>query len=254
MEENREIKYKIIPEFNFLYELGMPTGRKIRTSFSMLLIFLIVNILVLLKGNILNIANNEVLNKIDIHKYLIIFCIILDIITFIRFIAIVVFQRLQYKHVTYTFYEDMMTYEDDFLNQHKKNIKYKNIKEIEIRRTIWDRILNYGIMVIYTNADNYKNNGLVIYSIRNPKKHYEIIDKLVHMCDNNDDKSSNLDIAKNQACDDVKNQNTKKETNNQDNAKTIANNYNISKEITTDKIEQDVSEEEFRNSLKNINE
>lgn len=251
MEDSREIKYKIIPEFNFVYELGMPTGRKIRTSFSMLLIFLIVTILVLLKGNILDIANNEVLNKIDIHKYLIIFCIILDIITLIRFFVIVVFQRLQYKHVTYTFYEDMMTYEDDFLNQHKKNIKYKNIKEIEIRRTIWDRILNYGIMVIYTNADNYKNNGLVIYSIKYPKRHYEIIDRLVHM---HDDDYSNLDRAKNESGDDVKNQNKKKEANNQDNAKTIAYNDNISKKITTDKIEQEVSEEEFRNSLKNINE
>ena len=35
MEENQDqIKFKISPKFNFFYEMGMPTGRKIRSSLS----------------------------------------------------------------------------------------------------------------------------------------------------------------------------------------------------------------------------
>ena len=236
MEDNREIKYQITPKFNFLYEMGMPTGKKIRTSIFVLILFIVLTILVALKAGSLTFANYEIFNNIKIDKLLLILCIIADVVTAIKLVATIVFQKLQYNHVTYTFYDDMMVYEDDFLNQHRKNIEYKNIKEVEIRRTIWDRILDYGVMVIYTNADNDRNNGLVIYSVKSPKAHYNVIDKLIHSLNNekNNNKIENYNSENVNITDDVNNQN---------------NNVNLNSVNNVENPEQD-----FKDSLKNINE
>lgn len=236
MEDNREIKYQITPKFNFLYEMGMPTGKKIRTSIFVLILFIVLTILVALKAGSLTFANYEIFNNIKIDKLLLILCIIADVVTAIKLVATIVFQKLQYNHVTYTFYDDMMVYEDDFLNQHRKNIEYKNIKEVEIRRTIWDRILDYGVMVIYTNADNDRNNGLVIYSVKAPKAHYNVIDKLIHSLNNekNNNKIENYNSENVNITDDVNNQN---------------NNVNLNSVNNVENPEQD-----FKDSLKNINE
>lgn len=233
MDENREVRYQITPKFNIIYELGMPTGRKIRTALFALLVFIILTFLVAFRAGSMSIVNNDIFKNIKIDKFLLILCFVADLVTIIRLVGTIVFQSLQYKHVTYTFYDTMMTYEDDFLNQHKKNIEYKNIKEVEIRRTIWDRILDYGIMVIYTNADNDRNNGLVIYSVKNPKSHYNVIDKLIHSSNNiNNDKYSE------QSKDMVNEQ--------------LSNKNNISNTDTNvNKMEN--PEQDFKESLKNIN-
>lgn len=102
------------------------------------------------------------------------------IFSVVKLVIHIVLQIAQYKNIKYTFYKDHMTYEDSFLNQHKKNIAYSNVKEVEIRRSVWDRIMGYGIIVIYTNAENEYSNGLVIFSVKDTKKHYDIIDRLIH--------------------------------------------------------------------------
>lgn len=236
MEDNREIKYQITPRFNFLYEMGMPTGKKIRTSIFVLIVFIVLTIIVALRAGSLTFANYELFNNIKIDKFLLILCIVADVVTVIKLVVTIVFQKLQYNHVTYTFYDDMMVYEDDFLNQHRKNIEYKNIKEVEIRRTVWDRLLNYGVMVIYTNADNDRNNGLVIYSVKNPKAHYNIIDRLIHSL--NDEKSNNK----------IENFNNEN-VNVTDNITNQNNNVNLNSVNNVENPEQD-----FKDSLKNINE
>ena len=229
MEKNREVRYQIIPDFNLLYEMGMPTGKKIRMSLFILIIFIILTILVALKAGSLTFANYEIFTNIKIDKLLIILCIVADIVTVIKLVGTIIFQKLQYSHVTYSFYDDMMIYEDDFLNQHRKNIEYKNIKEVEIRRTIWDRLLNYGIMIIYTNADNDRNNGLVVYSIKDPKKHYNIIDNLIHSFNYKEDKKT-------------------------DEVKITSNNMSKNINGILNNVENvDNSEQDFKDSLKNIN-
>lgn len=236
MEDNREIKYQITPRFNFLYEMGMPTGKKIRTSIFVLIVFIVLTIIVALKAGSLTFANYEIFSNIRIDKFLLILCIIADVVAVIKLVVTIVFQKLQYNHVTYTFYYDMMVYEDDFLNQHRKNIEYKNIKEVEIRRTVWDRLLNYGIMVIYTNADNDRNNGLVIYSVKDPKSHYNVIDKLIHSL-NNEKSNNKVENPNNE------NVNVTGNITNQD------NNVNLNSVSNVENPEQD-----FKDSLKNINE
>lgn len=226
MEDNREVKYQITPKFNLLYEIGMPTGKKIRTSIFVLIVFIVLTIVVTLKAGSLTFASYELFDNIKIDKFLLILCIIADVVTVIKLVGTIVFQKLQYNHVTYTFYDDMMIYEDDFLNQHRKNIEYKNIKEVEIRRTVWDRLLDYGVMVIYTNADNDRNNGLVIYSVKDPKSHYNVIDNLIH--------SLNKDVRNDNYMTDNVKENADLAQSNVDNV--------------------DNPEQDFKDSLKNINE
>ena len=263
MDENREIKYKIMPKFNLIYELGMPTGRKIRTAIFFIIIFLIATIAVFVKAGNLTFANYEIFKNIKVEKLLLILCIVADVVTVIRLVGTIIFQKIQYDHVTYTFYDHMMVYEDDFLNQHRKNIEYKNIKEVEIRRTIWDRLLNYGVIIVYTNADNDRNNGLVIYSIRDPKSHYNIIDKLIH----------NTNTILENKVSDVKENSNLTQNNNEENSnvenKDIPegvqdniNNGNVTQTIQKEdegalKLEPDIMsetpEEDFKNNLRNIN-
>ena len=47
MDENREVRYQITPKFNIIYELGMPTGKKIRTALFALLVFIILTFIVI---------------------------------------------------------------------------------------------------------------------------------------------------------------------------------------------------------------
>lgn len=169
---------EIRPKFNFIYELGMPTGRKIRSSIILFIIFFVV-FLLLGKNSSIDLSEISATIHFDLQNAIHILSMVAMGIAVIQLIVHLIFRILQYKHISYRFYEDHMIYEDDFLNQHRKTIQYTNIKEIEIRRTIWDRILNYGIIIIHTNAEN-RNNGIIIYSIKNPRKYYILMDGLIH--------------------------------------------------------------------------
>ncbi|MDD3304429.1 MAG: PH domain-containing protein [Clostridia bacterium] len=181
MEENNEenVLYEIKPDFNFLYEIFMPTGRKIKSTIIVIFILILLTLILVFNGasmDTFSIRITQDLTLFDLLKY--IGFIALGICV-VKLIVHIVIQNMQYKHISYKFYEDHMVYEDNFLNQHRKNIEYTNVKEIEIRRTIWDRILGYGVIIIYTNAEN-KRNGLVIYALHDPQKSYDIIYEIVH--------------------------------------------------------------------------
>ena len=186
MEENREVRYQIIPKFNLLYELGMPTGKKIRNSLVILILFLVLTLIISFKAPSLSFANYEIMNNIKID--------------------------------------------------------------------IWDRILNYGIMVIYTNADNDRNNGLVIYSIKDPKSHYDVIDKLIHNRDNlvNDNKSVYTNNIT-QTTQTNNNDNNDKQNSQMSSKNDVIDNQ--SNNISTTSVNNvDNPEQDFKDSLKNINE
>ena len=90
-------------------------------------------------------------------------------------------QSLEYKGIKYYFYKNCMVYENNFLNQTRKTIEYSNIREVEIRRTLTDRMLNYGVIIIYTNAEKaYGSSATVIYAIKDIEKHYNNIERIIH--------------------------------------------------------------------------
>lgn len=176
----KEIEFEISPKFNLLYEMGMPTGRKIRNSLAVCSLFIVASVVLIINQSKLEFANTIIIADFTMLQILKFIAIVIILFTFIRAMICTIVQSLTYKHMTYTFYPKFMVYEDDFLNQHKKTIQYENIKEVEIRRTVWDRILGFGIIVIYTNAENSRKNGMVLYGIKNVREVYDKIEALVH--------------------------------------------------------------------------
>ena len=132
-----EVIYEFKPKYNLLYELLMPTGKKVRKFIvAILLCIIYIYVLILLHWSF----TNEIVGSFDIADILSILFIILGVLSLIALIIQIIFYHFEYKNISYKFYEDHIEYEDKFLNQQLKNIKYKDIKEIEIRRSIWDRI------------------------------------------------------------------------------------------------------------------
>ena len=178
MEDKGEVLYEIGPKFNFFYELTMPTGRKIKSSFTIMIITIILNVIFLIgKKYIVDMNNITILNVYNICS---IVCLIVLILTILLFISKIVMQILEYKGIKYKFYKNCMVYENDFLSQTKKTIEYSNIREVEIRRTVTDRIMNYGVIIIYTNADKAYGSATVIYGVKNTEEIYNNIESIIH--------------------------------------------------------------------------
>lgn len=178
MEDRGEVLYEIGPKFDFLYELTSPTGKKIKGSLAFMLISIALKVLTIcFKDSIQNMNNNLLDNT---YGTLSIILWIIVIFSVLLFVARIVIQALEYKGIKYKFYSNCMTVENNFLNQNKKTIEYTNIKEIEIRRTIIDRLLNYGIIIIYTNAEKSFSSATIIYAVKNIQEHYDKIEHLIH--------------------------------------------------------------------------
>ncbi|MBO5477053.1 MAG: PH domain-containing protein [Clostridia bacterium] len=178
MEEKGEILYEIKPKFDFLYELMMPTGKKMKSALISVIISIILKvILTLAKDQILAMNNGFFTNVYNVTNIILIIAIAFSILLFI---ARIVMQVLEYNGMSYKFYNNCMIFENNFLNQTRKTIEYADIKEVEIRRTIMDRIMNYGVIIIYTSAEKSYGSATILYSIKNTQEHYNNIESLIH--------------------------------------------------------------------------
>ncbi len=177
--EEKEL-YKISPNYKFIYELAMPTGRKVTNIIILILVMFFIYLLISFKlTTFINPSDIEIpMDTID--SFFNIGFLLLFIFLIAKLVILLILQIMQYKNTRYTFYETYMTFEDTFLNQHRKKIVYANIREVEIRRTIWDRLNNRGVIVIYTSAENDGQNGMVMYSIKEVNDVYARVDELVH--------------------------------------------------------------------------
>lgn len=178
MEDRGEVLYELSPKFDFLYELTMPTGKKMKSAIVGAIIAAIINIVLLVFKNDIISMNNTTYSLM--YKACATICLIIMIFMILMAIARVILQSLEYKGIKYRFYKDCLVFENSFLNQTRKTIEYSNIKEIEIRKTIMDRILNYGVIIIYTNADKGFGSATILYAIKNTEEHYNNIESIVH--------------------------------------------------------------------------
>lgn len=191
MEEDNEVLYELKPKFDFFYELAMPTGRRMKSAFISMILAIIINIVLLVARGAVVSQNNATINLV--YNVCSIAMLIVLLFTIILFVGRIIFQILEYKGITYTFYKDCLIFENNFLNQTKKTIEYSNIKEVEIRRTVLDRMLNYGVIIIYTNADKAHGSATVIYAIKNTQEHYDKIEKIIHNKNVKKDEIVNID-------------------------------------------------------------
>ena len=178
MEDKGEVLYEIGPKFNFFYELTMPTGRRLKSALTGVIISIVLLIVLFLCKGYITDFNNEII--MSIYNIATIVCCIAIVVTIIMLIGRISMQILEYKGISYKFYKDCMVYENDFLSQTKKVIEYSNIREVEIRRTVTDRVMNYGVIIIYTNADRVNGSATILYAIKNTEEHYNNIESLIH--------------------------------------------------------------------------
>ena len=178
MEDKGEVLYELKPTFNFLYELVMPTGRKIRSALMSIILAIVIKVILIFSKSYILGFNNELINSI--YNVCDILMILVIILTMIFFAARIIFQILEYRGMSYKFYEDCMTSENTFLNQTRKTIDYINIREVEIRRSIIDRIMGFGIIIVYTNAEKAYGSATVIYAIKDTQRHYKKKKKIIY--------------------------------------------------------------------------
>ena len=178
MEDKGEVLYELSPKFDFFYELTMPTGKKMKSSFMAVVISLVITVVFEFLKSVAMDANNQ--NFLSIVKVLFVVGLVFLLFSILMFIVRIVMQSLEYKGIKYTFYKECLVYENNFLNQTKKTIEYSNIREIEIRRTLIDRILKYRVIIIYTNAEKGYGSATVIYAVKDIERHYNNIENIVH--------------------------------------------------------------------------
>jgi len=54
MEDKGEVLYELSPKFDFIYELTMPTGRKMKSALAIVIVSIILNIILIFKQYYVN--------------------------------------------------------------------------------------------------------------------------------------------------------------------------------------------------------
>jgi uncharacterized membrane protein YdbT with pleckstrin-like domain len=103
-------------------------------------------------------------------------------------------KSLNYRRTEYKFYEDRLEFEEGFFTINKKSIKFKDVREVTLRRGILQRM--YGLGTVYlatlaTGSSSYSNpfaaigfgnisaSGISVRDITNPEETYQKIKAIV---------------------------------------------------------------------------
>lgn len=106
---------------------------------------------------------------------------VISSISFAILIAIILFfVNKQYKAYNYDFYKTKVIYKDSFINISEKEVKYKNIREVYLRRGLIQRAFNLGTIVLYTNAETGYANGIFVNNVENAEELYKNIKALIN--------------------------------------------------------------------------
>ena len=109
-------------------------------------------------------------------------------------IAVYVIKKLNYARTEYKFFDEHLEFEEGFFTINKKVIKYKDIKEVTLRKGILQRTYGLGTIYLATLATgsttsfnpfyalgfgNVSASGVGVRDILNPDEAYEKINKMV---------------------------------------------------------------------------
>lgn len=89
------------------------------------------------------------------------------------------FTKKQYNSYQYDFYRTKVNYKDSFLNLSEKEVKYKYIREVTMRQTIFQRMFNIGTIILFTNAETGVGNGISIINVENVQENYKKIKEVI---------------------------------------------------------------------------
>ena len=86
MEDKGEVLYELGPKFNFFYELTMPTGRKLKSALTAVVVSLVLFVILFLcKGYVTEIGNETINSIYNVGNIVCIIAIVLTIIMLIMF-------------------------------------------------------------------------------------------------------------------------------------------------------------------------
>jgi uncharacterized membrane protein YdbT with pleckstrin-like domain len=103
-------------------------------------------------------------------------------------------KKLNYARTEYNFLDDQLEFEEGFFTINRKVIKYRDVKEVTLRKGILQRIYGLGTIYLATLATgsttsfnpfyalgfgNVSASGVGVRDIQNPDEAYEKIKKLV---------------------------------------------------------------------------
>lgn len=159
--EDKEIVYMVKKTFNYLYMMIHMTQP---STFVIGISLLILSVWFIFKTPYLGI---------------IILFLVLTLFGITRLINMIITKK-QYEKISYDFYKTKVIFKDEFLNMSKKEIKYKDIKEITMRQTFLQRKFNLGDIILRTSAEGY-SNGIVIVDIENVENEYNKIKKIINL-------------------------------------------------------------------------
>lgn len=106
-------------------------------------------------------------------------------------------KKLNYARTEYKFYDDRLEFEEGFFTINKKVIKYKDVKEVTLRKGILQRTYGLGTIYLATLATgsssrtnvfgafgfgNVSASGVGVRDIREPDHVYEKIKAIVDQC------------------------------------------------------------------------
>jgi membrane protein YdbS with pleckstrin-like domain len=109
-------------------------------------------------------------------------------------IAVYVIKKLNYARTEYKFFDEHLEFEEGFFTINKKVIKYKDIKEVTLRKGILQRTYSLGTIYLATLATgsttsfnpfyalgfgNVSASGVGVRDVLNPDEAYEKINKIV---------------------------------------------------------------------------
>lgn len=101
-------------------------------------------------------------------------------IMFVIMSIVMLFTKKQYDSYNYDFYKTKIIYSDSFINISEKEVKYKHIREVYLRRGFFQRWFNLGTIMLYTNAETGYVSGIQIRDVENSEQIYKQIKQLIN--------------------------------------------------------------------------
>jgi uncharacterized membrane protein YdbT with pleckstrin-like domain len=74
-------------------------------------------------------------------------------------------KKLNYARTEYRFYDDRLEFEEGFFNINKKVIKYRDVKEVTLRKGLLQRIYNLGTIYLATLATGSAPRNNVFFGL-----------------------------------------------------------------------------------------
>jgi len=168
--EDHDIQFQLKPKFHLLYKLS--------SNICHLAPYIIVIITL-----VMNIFRLWVTTSTEIN-------IMIGSIFICSFVKLI-FDKRQYDHLEYNFYNTKLEYKDGFFNYEEKTIKYQYVREITVSQSILERLFHIGTIRIFTTASSSRGdyernhssmkgqNGIYIHCVDNVYEQYQIVKQMI---------------------------------------------------------------------------